>query len=424
MADRDVRESHRSGANLYDRPLLKDLVGILAGIVLRTSRGPLGPLWMALHGALTKALCRFLARPAGAAVYIRGSFADGEAVPGLSDIDLIVVTPDRELVERRWARVRPGLDPLVSVKVYGADELEAVAADTILVQPPSFFEDGRHFSLRTRPGLAGATRDWTLLRGPDLRPARHGAPDPCVIAWLELQCWWRYAVWAAANPDNRLVPYMCFKLVAEGTRAWLWLAHGELTAGRTAALRRGLELMPDDTEALHAALALHEALHRQPRADLDATLAWFVGITERVGALVDARAAKRPDATVRLELDGKLRAGRLPLKDWRALVVPEDGPREVTLASGNPRRAADLAEADRADPPHLLRADGIFLIPSSDLESRPLTRGSARIVQCAASDPVTTALLAGETVARFSDIPGWRASDWGLVGEDPALQLD
>lgn len=341
--------------------------------------------------------------------------ADSEAVPGLSDIDLVVVARDRALTERRWERVRRPLGALVNVKVYAAGELEAVAADTVLVQPAALFANGRDLSMRTRPGLGGATRDWTLLRGPDLRPDRPGTPDPCVVAWLELQCWWRYAVWAASHPGDRLVPYLCFKLVAEGTRAWLWLTHGELPRGRLAALRRGLELMPGDEAALQAALALHASLHRRPAADLDGTLAWLVGISQRLGAVIDARAAERPGTTVSLDLPEDPPPGRLPLMDWRAVVMLEAGPREVVLSDGDPRRAADLAAADRADragTPHLLRAEGVFFIPSSDLESKPLTRGTLRIVQCAASDPVTTALLAGRREARFSDIPGWRAEDW------------
>ena len=358
---------------------------------------------------------RHLSRPAATSVYLRGSFADGEPVLGLSDLDLVVVAPDRERAERRWERVRRLIQPLVNVKVYGANELSSVTAATILVQPAALFTGGRHFSLRTRPGLAGAGNEWRLLAGPEARPANPGAPDPCVAAWLELQCWWRYAVWAAAHPSDRQVPYLCFKLVADATRIWLWLAHGELTHGRLAALRRGLELMPDDADALSEALVLHANLHADPGHDLDGTLTWLVGMSERLGAVVDGRAAEHPGATVRLVADGGRAKGRLPLADWRALVVPEPGPREVLLADGDPGRAAVLGAADQADrdgTPWLLPARGIFLIPSGDLESRPMTRGTLRVIQCAASDPVTTALLAGRREARFSDIPGWRASDW------------
>jgi hypothetical protein len=428
----------KTEAKLYDRPLLRGPARIAATIVLRTAHGPLGRLWMALHRGLIAALARYLGRQSGAAVYLRGSFADGDAVPGLSDIDLIVVAPDRERAERRWARPAPLLGPLVNVKAYGAAELPAVAAHTVFTSPGPIFGEARHFSLRTRPGLEGPTRDWRLLRGPDLRPAEPGAPDPCVAAWLELQCWWRYAVWAAANPDDRQVPYLCVKLVAQGARIWLFLAHGETISGRVAALRRGLELMPADEPALREALDLHASLHRSPRADLDGTLRWLVSISERLGKLVDARAAERPGTTVRLERSGEPRPGRVPLRDWRALVMAEPGPQEVVLADGDPRDARDLAAADRARPPQLLRADGVFFIPSSDLEGRPLTRGTLRIVQCGASDPVTTALLAGRDEARFPDIRGWRAADWarraaaerggselltGLEGGDPVLRI-
>jgi hypothetical protein len=235
-------------------------------------------------------------------------------------------------------------------------------------------------------------------------------------------------VWAAANPSDRQVPYLCFKLVAEGTQIWLWLVHGELPRGRTAALKRGLELMPGDERVLREALALHAGLHRLPRHDLDHTLSWLVGLSERVAAVIDDRTAGR-QTTVRLT--GDVHEQRVPLMDWRALVVPEAGPREVLVADGDPRRAKVLAAADESDrggTPWLLPAGGIFLIPSSDLEAKPMTRGTLRVVQCAASDPVTTALIAGRREASFPDIPGWRASDWAqravaerrAAGSDPA----
>ena len=57
----------------------------------------------------------------------------------------------------------------------------------------------------------------------------------------------------------------------------------------------------------------------------------------------------------------------------------------------------------------------------------PPWRARLRAVQCAATDPVTTALLAGRSVARFPDVAGWSARDWArrAVNEQrPLLSQD
>lgn len=73
------------------------------------------------YRALARAVAAYLPRgERGAAVYLTGSFADGEPVPGVSDIDLAIVVRDdprasgepRERVKGRWQALRRRLRAL------------------------------------------------------------------------------------------------------------------------------------------------------------------------------------------------------------------------------------------------------------------------------------------------------------------------
>ena len=88
--------------------------------------------------------------------------------------------------------------------MYEEAELAEAASHTVLTYglngggSGALFDEAdpsnRHYSLRTRPNLYGATHDWLHLAGPDRRPrVRVPAGHECLVAgWLELQCWWRY----------------------------------------------------------------------------------------------------------------------------------------------------------------------------------------------------------------------------------------
>ena len=59
-----------------------------------------------------------------------------------------------------------------------------------------------------------------------------------------------------------------------------------------------------------------------------------------------------------------------------------------------------------------IQAPDLLLFPSADLASKPFPRGNLRCAQCAATDPVSFALLDGRAIARFPLVPGWSAADW------------
>jgi hypothetical protein len=110
-------------------------------------------------------------------------------------------------------------------------------------------------------------------------------------------------------------------------------------------------------------------------------------------------------------IPGAERPGLLPLADWRSLALAPRMDETLEPTDGDPGDAALLAAVSARDPgPYpALRAGDLIVLPAA---GRSRTR--LRAVQCAATDPVSFALLSGERVARFPDVPGWSALDSAL----------
>ena len=405
--------------------------------MLRTQQSSLRPIWSLTHMALTRAVAAYLRRGYSASAYLRGSFAFGEPVFGLSDVDLVLVAAGdptrpgeaRNAIRRRWQRLSqrlPSLAGLISVATYEEAELLNATASSWL----TYGLDGRHagrgsvyveremeddeLGLRLRPELYGPTRDWQIFAGRDRRPA---VPPPSGRerwgpAWLELQWWWRLAFVGVTQPDARSAAYLCLKLVAEPARIWLWAAHGERVRARKQALERALRRLPEEEPALRMALSIHERLRPSPDPPFRQVLAFLVRMSSRLARLLEAEAGDGDE--VRLvsgDGDDAETQGVVPLVDWRGLALPSYEPDEwFALIDGDASDPETLARAAVVgpDPPYpVLRADGLMLFPEADLWGRPVLRA----VQCAATDPVSFALAEGRTVARFTDLPGWSAFD-------------
>jgi hypothetical protein len=95
----------------------------------------------------------------------------------------------------------------------------------------------------------------------------------------------------------------------------------------------------------------------------------------------------------------------LPLVDWRAMVCPSEPPEEsFAVLEGDPCDPEQLAAlstlTDRGTYPTLLQG-GLMLRPA-----RRTRRQQLRGVQCAATDPVSFALVSGERIARFPNMRG------------------
>ena len=435
-----------------ERKTLRDRTGIMLAAqraVLRTSGGPLRALWAAAYELLARAVSAYLriGRRA-AAVYLRGSLAKGEPIYGPADIDLAVVVPPEEAqpgrarrrAHERWRPLverLPRIDSLVQLNVYEVDELHRASAVTALTehQLPGA---GRPFAdeagLRIRPGLGGTT-DWRRIGGPELRPGPSPIPRH-LVAWLELQWWWRLCLEACRQPERLHVPSLCLKLITQSARVRLWLEQGELLSGHEAVLERCLATMPDEEDALRGALSLRRALPRSPDPPLADATGFLLRTVARAAALlreepVDAGidvalsgAESPPDelaltAAMRSSLADLEGARLFPLADWRARtpaplwlrgrvdpLLGDEGLALVDADPADPAQLNDLGTVSRSGLRPAVSMGPLLVLPSADYFG-----WVHRSIQFQYSDPVSFALQEGSAKATFPALSGWSASD-------------
>jgi len=417
---------------------------------LRLDQGLGRPLLRLLYRALARGYALYLRRGLlGTSVYLRGTMASGETLHGLSDIDLAVIVPGGERgFARRRIRSRHELArrrlPLLSrffeqPVIYDADRLCETITRWVLTYG---LDDGsasfqglgdEHDEMQLeRPELYGSPALWRPLSGPDRRPARASDPDDAtcrINAWLELQNLWRWAFTAAAEPERPQNAYLCVKLIAEGARIWLWLTARERVGTRAEALARGCAELPDEAEAFERARRLKGELRAMPRAPLAEFLPPFVRLSARIADELTAQMAPAGSTVVRLvdsapaglilphgglaetgtswppETAGPL----LALADFRALVDPIEPDETFAFVDGDPGhpetlRSTGLA-ADRGTYP-TLSTRGLMIRPTPHWG-----RGRLRAIQCEVSDPVSFALAAGASAARFPNVSGFSIHD-------------
>ncbi len=432
--------------------MLEQLAIGARAVVLRTSLA-LGPLWRLAYSGFVRALVTWLrgVGPPGTSAYLRGSLAVRGAVWGLSDIDLILVLPDRlargatRPVRRRFDSlcVRfPPLRKVVSVWLYQQESLHSAMAAGALTYGDGAGPDNALFtrvpgapsaytSLRARPGPYGPAREWRLISGPERRDFAVARPEgPWIDAWLDMQCWWRHAFRLAREPHGPHLGSLCVKVGVEPLRVWLWLARRRRVGPRFEVLDVAARYLPEEAETIGVLSRLREQLHRSPQAPVDETLGLLVRMSARMAA--EATRAIEPYGSVEVELVGARRNGvhrpgpwapgplptgdgtTVPLLDWRAVVIPGAGPGVLVPSPGDPARRATLAEAVEQERPGrqpALLHDDVLVLPTEDQRVGPPGRGAFRAVQCPASDPVSFALLREWPTARFPAVRGWSAWD-------------
>lgn len=414
-------------------------------VVLRTSDGPLRPVWIGAFERLIRRLAREVtAGETAVTAYVRGGFGAGDVVPGLSDVDMIAVAaehPDgprraHDRIRARYDRLR-GRFPLAgrvlghffvfeerdlgaaagpSALTFGLDEGGDSSQDRGAYLGPAPVED--EIGFLERPGLYGATADWRRVRGPDRLPAERdrSAQDERIAAWLELQSWWRWAFDAVLDPARPHVAYLCFKLVAEPCRIWLWLARRERYDRRRDALVRAAELLPGELASIHEALVLGDALPRNPEPPLQGSVAALARWSSLIAAELTAQVENAGSDEVRLvggaPLPGpaivRADSGLLPLADWRACVLPALLDESLRVVAGDPADpAAIVAALRRSGSYDALRSDDLLVLPTAAIWQR----GLLRAVQCPLTDPVSFALAGGGDRASFPRVRGWSVDD-------------
>lgn len=451
MSDRPPKPQARS--DLRSR-ITVALAPRIADFMLRTSRSVLRPVWALAHHGVMHAVAAYILRgERGASVYVKGSFASGDPLYGVSDIDLITVAPrdpaqpgrSRERVRKRWLQLcdRIPVFPLLIPHFWvyeNTDLVEVLSAPSLTyglaaktTAPP--ISHSRpivdEMGLQDRPGLYTPRQEWRRLAGPEQRPHGSASDDQerRIAAWLELQYWWRYVFKASANPEARHVPYLCVKFLAEPVRILTWLRGEDRIATRGEALRRALQEIPEEEEAFRLAIELDRTLPLSPTPPLGEVIPAFTRLSRMIASQISAATESAGYSEVRLlwgderelaldpeslsrlkglpEVNGL--GVPLPLADWRARVAPDACDEAFVVLAGDATRPEILAAAARASDAGafpVFRTDGLLILPTL-----PWERGTGRAVQCEPTDPVSMALIDGAKAARFPYLAGWSARD-------------
>ena len=268
----------------------------LRRLVVWTARGPLDALYRRLYAAAIAVAAAVLGRfRSVAAIYlIRGAAKDG-VIPGISDIDLVVITADDSEIDRVRRRFR-ALGALTRRTIdYNYNFLHTRAAV--------------HERWRTSPVwqamyLEGRT-SWRLLRGTDvlaeLPPL--GEMERRGACHAEMSHWWllfaRHVLTStAALADPVMAGSMAYKAATEVANAWHALATGAHEPSRAAGLARLDAGLADRLRAAHARrfLTIDDAL-------LDDVLAFLMDTFLRHWAAFPARPFCTVDAGVRQRVD-------------------------------------------------------------------------------------------------------------------------
>ena len=428
---------------------------LLQQIVVRTGATPLRRAWRRLYRLYARivviGLTSHLPR---ASAYFR--LPELDFVPGLSDIDLLIVLGGSprvqeaaaERLHRRATRLRASrlgrLLPLIDDPlVFGEKEVRDLVGSNAMTyglrQPGAFRSPvapgtGEAASLSRvrilmRPGLYHTLEDWHPL-------SRSGAPlhDPPrdgqqqrIAAWLDLGFWWEVLPRACLRATGSRPADVCVKGVAESLKAWLWLARGEQVASRLQALQRGLELFPEEEMALREILELRQSLHRwkDTGSPLDRTLPLLVRLAQRIAELIDGQALaagftevklRGGDPTgpivasdgVRPSVVGTRSSEIYPLLDWRGLVsplLPDDTFTPLALGADDASAYLDAARLNHG-PYQTFLADGLLIRPGAEY-----MRTRLRGIECRTTDPVSFALLEQKLSASFPNLEGWCAID-------------
>lgn len=392
--------------------------------------------WLACAEIFMRVLGAYLRLGLRAAIYVRGGFGFGAPILGVSDIDLLAVVSAEHPHEagprlmarwRRLTRILPGLGRIVYLECYWASELEPLRRtrftygldgrwprSLLFADSPRSWRAPEH---RTLPPLLPdlwPVEGWRLIVGTDLRPGPSvGGSEPShLLTWVHLQYWWRLGLRVLGEPVAPWVAYACVKLVAESAKILLWLEHHERHVVRRKILQRGLEVLPEEEATLRFALGLLDDLASVGASPVEVVWPCFVRLSARIARRLSAELESMGTTKVRLEgmplaQPGEGPAGPRPLGDWTALVWPPGRDESFVVSSGS---AVDLAaviaaaEASSTTSFVTLLHEGLMVRPGR------LGREWFRCLDFGGTDPVSAAVLDGQSVAAFPNVAGWSAS--------------
>ena len=370
---------------------------LLRRLIVATSVPPIVVLYHAVYRALISLAVRRLRRfPSLRAVYLRRGLAGGEAVPGISDIDLAAVgdwdAALQNLVAESYgalARLCPLFDPTIGV--YTPQSLaQLFQTDPLL-----------------RHRFAEGQRGWRLLFGEDC--LRHLPPvsesDAAVGYEAEIRVWWMYfaraAIGAWQSSDRVFVNRLCYKAVAECIRMDCGLRGRPLTQSRGLAVEQALaEAAGVEAEFLARLWQSAKGRHLHYRGDILAdTQAFLLPFLERSYGRLRSHPAWRALAGVGVRIDAPERERLHP-----AVVSEElcgNGWARVSLVSGTAFAMDELIILCEPARGELPEAGALRATAHACARALPHPRGRVSLYLCLSS--VALQFYASD------DFRGWQA---------------
>ena len=241
----DIAEMHiLSGKQLpesCDEVVMKSNVqDLIQRIVINTNFLPFSYIYRKIY-ELSVACATFLLRRVNGvlAIYLRRGLAKGEVVHGLSDIDLAVIVKDDgvkgQSTKKRVREIYNRLSRLIPLFGSADKELAVYSYSEFL----SLFNDYGFYKYRFNEGK----HTWKLLFGEDLVKALPELEDTTLYlpATEELKTWWALLngeISSASTPPLFQRKYLWYKAIAEASKIYIFVCHGENVGGREAALAR------------------------------------------------------------------------------------------------------------------------------------------------------------------------------------------
>jgi len=181
------------------------------------------------------------------AIYLRRGLAKGEVVHGLSDIDLAVIVKDDgvkgQSAKKKVRAIYNNLSRFNPLFGSGDIELGVYSYSEFL----SLFNDYGFYRYRFNEGR----QTWKLLYGEDVVKTLPQLEDTELYlpATEELKIWWALLneeLSSASRPPLFRRKYLWYKAIAEASKIYLFVCHGESVGSREAALLRVKEYLSSE----------------------------------------------------------------------------------------------------------------------------------------------------------------------------------
>ncbi len=213
---------------------------LIQRIVIATNFSPFSYIYRAIYELSVAFATLLLRRVDGVlAIYLRRGLAKGEVVHGLSDIDLAVIVKDDgvkvQSTKKMVRAIYNSLSRLIPLFGSGDKELGVYSYSEVL----NLFDDYGFYRYRFNEGK----QTWKLLFGEDLVKALPELEDTALYlpATEELKTWWALLNVELAPASSLPLfqrRYLWYKAIAEASKIYLFVCHGESVGSREAALVR------------------------------------------------------------------------------------------------------------------------------------------------------------------------------------------